>query len=1019
MTPYEQALGDSGKEKLNFNRKNPPAEPGSGRGGAIRYIWLGKSRPSSPVCSLFGSSVRDKIPGVLGLKNHGNTCFMNAVVQCLSNTDLLAEYLGLDDGTRHVRGEVTEHLASLVRALWTLEYTPQLSVDFKATVSKYGSQFRGNSQHDALEFLLWLLDRVHEDVILEVPSPDPSQSQQSSLTCPHCLKQSNTFDPFLCISLPIPLRQTRPLCVVLVFSTKGQRYLRVGLAVPLFGSVAFLRRLVADEGKISPDQVILTEVYSIGFQRSFFDEDDLTSIAENDVIYAFQAPPLYIRGGSARISGMTEASPEGQRLPPSGTLSSEFLNQGAPVKILLLVCNAAGAGQQAVRFGPPFLMREDRSISWDQLQQSILSKLYYLMINGAQAQNTRVLFNIRVVGGSVFYSYLSPQDGQPLYHPAVDRALKLCGSGGPPHVKLIIDLFGNIKEEVVKDAESVRNQQQQHVQQYSCTLDECFQLYTKEEQLAPDDAWKCPHCKQLQQGMVKMSLWTLPDILILHLKRFRQVGERRNKLTTFVHFPLVGLDMTPHVVHRSHGAHQHPLQPGWKQSRRPDLAPPDYLYDLYAVCNHHGGMHGGHYTAYCRNSVDGQWYSYDDSSAEPVPEAEVCTRGAYILFYQRRNTIPPWSASSSVTGSTSSSASDHWLVRLTGGSKRGSVVSGGPVPGSLGAVQAPESPELPVFRDEPPKTVETCRGYQGRSVSMRSPTKPKDTLNKVLPLRWSFGSRDRIKHSAQTQSGELVEYLESGRRPRCTKDPIITLVATPPQRNPHGRVFEAGQDCSSPSGSSLKRNIGHGGDNGSKDVKARDDDSLRRRSSKRARPDQGRTLEFQLQRGAILGGQFSHSAPPSRDSTLRRSKVHIGATPRAQKDLLQMVLQSPVKGQEKRLKDHEDLGRLASSNLAKLSLSNGTLTAAALEERKGAGGHDPVDIKRAHSSSNIQTKLDLTFRRCASLQRNGEVTIPAAHRVLLADKPGYATLQRTRYSTTSLGRHGAFPEACFKGHIAL
>ncbi|KAI4788759.1 hypothetical protein KUCAC02_035651, partial [Chaenocephalus aceratus] len=46
----------------------------------------------------------------------------------------------------------------------------------------------------------------------------------------------------------------RWLCVVLVFSTKGQRYLRVGLAVPLFGSVATLRRMVADEGQISPDQ---------------------------------------------------------------------------------------------------------------------------------------------------------------------------------------------------------------------------------------------------------------------------------------------------------------------------------------------------------------------------------------------------------------------------------------------------------------------------------------------------------------------------------------------------------------------------------------------------------------------------------------------------------------------------------------------------------------------------------------------------------------------------------------------
>ncbi|XP_074553263.1 ubiquitin carboxyl-terminal hydrolase 43 [Halichoeres trimaculatus] len=1084
----------------------------------------------------------EKIPGVLGLKNHGNTCFMNAVVQCLSNTDLLAEYLGLewykldlsqtrlngvvrsDEVMRFAKGEVTEQLASLVRALWTLEYTPQLSVDFKTIVSKYGSQFRGNSQHDALEFLLWLLDRVHEDVNMavhnnnnkikalgegpgeaeEVSCPDPSQNHRvqhsfvqehfqaqykSSLTCPHCLKQSNTFDPFLCISLPIPLRQTRPMCVILVFSTKGQRYLRVGLAVPLFGSVACLRRMVADEGKISPDQVILTEVYPSGFHRSFFDEEDLTCVAENDVIYAFQAPPLYIRGGSARISGYHHSlpsspystGPEGQRLPSSGALSSEFLNQGVPVKILLLVCNAAGAGQQTVRFGPPFLMREDRSISWDQLQQSILSKLYYLMINGAQAQNHRVLFNIRVVGGSAFYSYLSPQDGRPLYHPAVDRALKLCGSGGPPHVKLIIEweprikdcLFGNIREEVVKDSDSVRNQQQQHVQQYSCTLDECFQLYTKEEQLAPDDAWKCPHCKQLQQGMVQMSLWTLPDILILHLKRFRQVGERRNKLTTFVHFPLAGLDMTPHMVNRGHGTHQPPLQPGWKQTRRPELAPPDFLYDLYAVCNHHGGMHGGHYTAFCRNSVDGQWYSYDDSSAEPVPEAEVCTRGAYILFYQRRNTIPLWSASSSLTGSTSSSTSDHWLVRLTGGSKRGSVGSGEPASGPSGPT---ESPELPVFGEEPIRTQETngfeakqfLRGSQGRSLSMRSPNKPKETLSKVLPLRWSFGSKDRIKPPVQRPPGELVEYLESGRRPRCTKEPIITLVATPPQKSAQGRGFEGGQDCSSPSGSSLSCTDRPSSDScyspkipegqsrperGVNGLRGRDYSSLRHRSSRRARQDQGRTLDLQFHREALLPDHISHSAPQSRDSTLRRTKIHTGGPSRPHKDLLQMVLQpedqrvqrgqegrshesllsffkpgfmrrdapgSPIRTHDmRRMNGHGHLGRLACSNSAKLSLSNGTLTTG--EDRKAtvlqscdahsckvhllngkAGGHDPVEIKRAHSSSNIQTKMDLTFRRCASLQRNGDVVVPPSHRVLLSEKPSYATLQRTRYSTTSL-----------------
>uniref|UniRef100_A0A8C9FG86 ubiquitinyl hydrolase 1 n=1 Tax=Pavo cristatus TaxID=9049 RepID=A0A8C9FG86_PAVCR len=188
-----------------------------------------------------------------------------------------------------------------------------------------------------------------------------------------------------------------------------------------------------------------------------------------------------------------------------------------------------------------------------------------------------------------------------------------------------------------------RLQQAAH-QQHSCTLDECFQLYTKEEQLAPDDAWRCPHCRVPQQGTVQLRLWTLPDILIIHLKRFRQVAQRRHKLSTLVRFPLRGLDM-------------HPLRP-------PRSCPPDALYDLYAVCNHHGSMQGGHYTAYCCNSLDGRWYSYDDSTVEGVREDEVSTRSAYILFYQRRNAIPAWSASSAARGDQgipASSASWGWV----------------------------------------------------------------------------------------------------------------------------------------------------------------------------------------------------------------------------------------------------------------------------------------------------------------------------------------------------------------------
>ena len=60
------------------------------------------------------------------------------------------------------------------------------------------------------------------------------------------------------------------------------------------------------------------------------------------------------------------------------------------------------------------------------------------------------------------------------------------------------------------------------------------------------------------------------------------------------------------------------------------------IYDLYAVSNHYGSLNGGHYTAHAKN-IDGSWYNFNDSSVSLANTNRVCSSGAYVLFYRRRD----------------------------------------------------------------------------------------------------------------------------------------------------------------------------------------------------------------------------------------------------------------------------------------------------------------------------------------------------------------------------------------------
>lgn len=161
--------------------------------------------------------------------------------------------------------------------------------------------------------------------------------------------------------------------------------------------------------------------------------------------------------------------------------------------------------------------------------------------------------------------------------------------------------------------------------QRGITLQDCLDEFTREEKLGEDDLWYCPRCKKHQQAAKRFDLWKVPDMLVVHLKRFSNSRTLRDKIDTLVDFPIEGLDLSDMVGERQVAKRLTEQGADLKSLGLHDLDEP-LIYDLYAVDEHLGGLGGGHYRAYAQNHLDGKWYHFDDSYVSPAqPEnAVVC-----------------------------------------------------------------------------------------------------------------------------------------------------------------------------------------------------------------------------------------------------------------------------------------------------------------------------------------------------------------------------------------------------------
>lgn len=618
-----------------------------------------------------GSSYRAvRSLGLTGLHNLGNTCFMNSAIQCLAHTPKLVDFF-LGDYRREINyenplgmnGELALSFGDLLRQLWVPGASPLAPKMFKMKLANFAPQFSGYMQHDSQELLAFLLDGLHEDLNRVKRKPyhevkdadgrpdgevaeeywrnhlarndsivvDSFQGQfRSTLICPFCKKVSITFDPFMYLSLPLPSTTTRTMTVT-VISTDGVTLpSAITVTVPKSGTLKDLIGALAASCSLRDDETLLVaEIYKNRIFRGLDDKlfmspsDSLADIRDQDKLVAY------------RVQKYTEDSPV-----------VVFMHEHV-VEIY------KGRFEGSI-FGFPLVARLSDIFCRDDLRREFLNLMNpFLMQNSEETideydkdedvdgDDTKKLNEVDELGETNNFEAIesdavSNSGAEDDIHLWTDFEFYLLLPGRGETCKITSKeplpaamLSGNLEVAVVwsdkmlkKYDTNLRDSLPQVFRpqlftkrtQESISIYKCLEAFLREEPLGPEDMWYCPTCKKHQQATKKLDLWRLPEILVVHLKRFSYNRFFKNKLETFVDFPTNDLDLSTYVAHQT-------------------CSSPN-CYMLYAIICHYGGLGGGHYTAFVRYGHD-KWYEFDDSRVAPADEETIKTPAAYVLFYKK------------------------------------------------------------------------------------------------------------------------------------------------------------------------------------------------------------------------------------------------------------------------------------------------------------------------------------------------------------------------------------------------
>ena len=684
MSEPTQNSQDSSENKKEIPTQNPSPAPAS----EICHVSP-FTRTIIDIHDLDSLLTKNVNHGVCGGHNLGNTCFMNSSIACLSNCSELTAYFLTEKFKQNInkknkqglQGKLAYAWYDLLKQYWTTKTRTGDPSAVKSTVAKKVKKFAGYGQQDSNEFMTEFLSILNEDLNksdkkeykeLKEKGNDETELDcakrfwdlhlkrndsiitdlfcgllKSNVVCSECGFNNITFDPFNTLTLAIPNRNYikeridkcmdtslfyipkycfGKSCTLAIHVPKDIKYKDLGQEINKLDKFGYkLDKLIYIKVSDSKLKNIMDLNEEKGNKAEFiFAFDDLRKNENTKII------PLYM-------------------------YKSESIS--AFPRILFLEENATFAElkKQIYYYArnfitSPYTKNEEEKDSLD-------NKLQHLKNNNELKTEEREKYindSIELIDKEFNKIFVEDKDKEELNEYFNDFPYKITLTKtfeDTNHITLFEgkNNLESLKElNITTDEDSIKSLLEnkdyciniilKHKSKYSIpkinlnscvsfqgkdvgarvkeiNLDDLLDYFCSDEHLEKGNEWKCGNCHKRVNITKKFSIFYVPKLLIICLKRFAKSGYGYGKDDTHINFPIENLDMGKYIC-----------GPDKDHSK----------YDLFAVSQHYGGCGGGHYTAVCKN-IDGNWYSYNDSSVSSTSASSAITSAAYVLFYRRKN----------------------------------------------------------------------------------------------------------------------------------------------------------------------------------------------------------------------------------------------------------------------------------------------------------------------------------------------------------------------------------------------